>query len=167
MKRTGVFYGSTTGATEEVAGKIASRLGVDEGDVVDVANLTEDIVAQYEVLILGSSTWGDGDLQDDWYTGLVILRGMDLSGKKVALFGCGDSESYPNQFVDAIGILYEGLQDTGCTFFGAVDTKDYPFSDSKAVVNGKFVGLPVDEINELEKTDERIDRWVASLKEEI
>ena len=120
MKKTGVFYGSTTGTTESVARMIANKLGISSGDVYDVSKLTADVAGSYEALILGTSTWGDGELQDDWYDGIKVLKGMDLSGKTVALFGCGDSESYADTFCDGMGILFNELKGSGCRFIGAV-----------------------------------------------
>lgn len=167
MNKIGIFYGSTTGTTEDVASRIASKLGVAGGDIHDASSITEALVAGYDVLLMGSSTWGDGELQDDWYDAVKIVKKVDLSHKFVGLFGCGDCESYSDTFCDAIGILYEELKGTGCTFCGAVDTSDYEFGSSIAVVNGKFVGLPLDEGNEDGKTDKRIDQWVESIKKEI
>lgn len=118
MKKTGVFYGSTTGTTESVAAQIAEKLGIAPADVHDVSKMTADMVNDYEALILGTSTWGDGELQDDWYDGIKVLKDMDLKGKTVALFGCGDSESYGDTFCDGMGVLYEDLKDSGCRFVG-------------------------------------------------
>lgn len=83
------------------------------------------------------------------------------------MFGCGDSDSYSDTFCDAIGILYEDLKDTHCKFCGATDTAGYTFDSSIAVVDGKFVGLPLDEVNEDSKTDERISAWAEQVKQEI
>ena len=52
MKKTGVFYGSTTGTTESVARMIANKLGISSGDVYDVSKLTADVAGNYEALIL-------------------------------------------------------------------------------------------------------------------
>ncbi|MGI6220182.1 MAG: flavodoxin FldA [Bacteroidaceae bacterium] len=164
-KKIGIYYGSSTGTCSEIAAKIAKALGVPDGDVHDVSNLKADEVAAYDVLLLGSSTWGDGELQDDWYDALNKLKSVDLNGKEVGLFGCGDSGSYPDTFCDAIGQLYEELKDTGCTFVGNnVSTDGYDFSSSISVVNGKFVGLAIDDINESGQTDARVAQWVATLK---
>jgi len=123
---------------------------------------------EYEVLVLGTSTWGDGELQDDWYDGVKVLKSTDLSMKLVALFGCGDSESYCDTFCDGIGVLYEDLKDSGCTFLGnKVSTDGYSFSSSIAVVDDAFVGLPLDEVNESDKTAERIDAWTAEIKSKL
>jgi len=70
MKKIGIFYGSSTGTTQGIAETIASKLGVPASDVIDVSKMNADMVKEYEVLLLGTSTWGDGELQDDWYDAL-------------------------------------------------------------------------------------------------
>lgn len=168
MKKTGIFYGSSTGTCEELAGQIAEKLGVSSADVHSVDKMTADLVKEYEVLVLGTSTWGDGELQDDWYDGIKVLKAADLSNKFVALFGCGDSESYGDTFCDGIGILYEDLKDSGCAFLAnKVSTDGYSLSSSIAVVNGVFVGLALDDVNESNKTAGRIDAWTAELKSKL
>ena len=167
MKKTGVFYGSTTGTTESVANLIAEKFGVTPADVHDVSKMSADMVGAYEALILGTSTWGDGELQDDWYDGIKVLKGMDLKDKVIALFGCGDSESYGDTFCDGMGILYEDLKDSGCRFVGAVSDADYTYSSSVSVIDGKFVGLAIDDMNESDKTERRIASWTDLLKAEL
>lgn len=167
MNKIGVFYGSTTGTTENIARRIAEKLNVPQGDIHDVSALTDALVKEYDVLMLGTSTWGAGELQDDWYDGVKVLKQADLSHKFVALFGCGDSDSYGDTFCDGIGILYEDLKNSGCTFVGITDIAGYTFDASVAVVNGKFVGLPIDEVNEDSQTEERISQWIEGLKKEI
>ena len=163
MGKTAIIYGSTTGTTEDIAGRIASKLNIAQGDIYEISKVTADTVAGYDTLLLGSSTWGSGDLQDDWYDGIETLKGADLAGKKIALFGCGDSSSYSATFCSALGTIYNDLKDSGATFVGSVDPSDYTSDGSDAVGDGQFVGLPIDEVNESDKTDERISNWVASL----
>ena len=168
MKKTGIFYGSSTGTCEDLANQIADKMGVAASDVYSADKLSADLVKEYDLLHLGTSTWGDGELQDDWYDGIKVLKSADLSFKSIALFGCGDSESYCDTFCDGMGILYEDLKDSGCSFIGnKVGTDGYSFSSSIAVVNGAFVGLALDEVNESDKTAERIDNWTAELKKHI
>lgn len=151
-----------------MANQIADKMGVASSDVYSADKLSADLVKEYDLLILGTSTWGDGELQDDWYDGIKVLKSADLSFKSIALFGCGDSESYCDTFCDGMGILYEDLKDSGCSFIGnKVGTDGYSFSSSIAVVNGAFVGLALDEVNESDKTAERIDNWTAELKKHI
>lgn len=160
MSKTIVVFGSSTGTCEGIADKIAAKLGV---ETLNVQDLTSDIVAANDNLILGTSTWGAGEMQDDWYDGVKVLQGADLSGKTIALFGCGDAESYGDTFVGGIGELYNAIKDSGAKFIGAVSTDGYNFSDSDAVVDGKFIGLPLDDVNEDDKTDGRIDAWIAAI----
>ena len=160
MKKTVVVYGSSTGTCEAIAEKIGAKLGA---EVMNVQDLTADVVAANENLILGSSTWGAGELQDDWYDGLKVLQSADLTGKVIALFGCGDCESYGDTFVGGLGELYDGIKQSGARIVGSVSTDGYTFDDSAAVVDGKFVGLPLDDVNEDNMTDGRIDAWIAQI----
>ncbi len=167
MKKIGVFYGSTTGTTESVAILIAEKLGIVSADVHDVSKMNADMVGTYEALILGTSTWGDGELQDDWYDGIKVLKSMDLKDKIIALFGCGDSESYGDTFCDGMGILYEDLKGSGCRFIGAVPDAGYTYGSSVSVIDGNFVGLAIDEMNESDKTEERVSSWTDRLKADL
>jgi flavodoxin I len=164
MNTTIVIYGSSTGTCEAIAEKIASKL---ECEVVNVQDLTADIINDHQNLILGTSTWGAGELQDDWYDGLKTLQEADLSGKTIAFFGCGDCESYSDTFVGGMGELYNGIKDSGAHFIGSVDTEGYTFDDSEAVIDGKFIGLPLDDINEDDKTDARIEDWLSAISPEL
>ena len=130
MSKIGIFYGSSTGSTSEVAQRLAKALGA-EANVFDVASADAADVAGFDVLLLGSSTWGLGDLQDDWEDFLPKLAEQDLSGKKVALFGCGDADSYPDSFCEALHKIYEGLASSGCSFIGAYEPEDYQVTDSE------------------------------------
>ena len=160
MKATIVIYGSSTGTCEAIAEKIASKLGC---EAVNVQDLTANIINIHQNLILGTSTWGAGELQDDWYDGLKVLQSADLNGKTIAFFGCGDCSTYSDTFVGGMGELYLGIKDSGAHFIGRVETDDYTFDESEAVIDGKFIGLPLDDINEDDKTDTRIETWIAQI----
>lgn len=162
MKKTVIIYGSSTGTCEDLAARIGAKLGVD--NVINVTDLDDSVIANNDNLILGTSTWGAGEVQDDWYDGLKVIKNADLSGKTVALFACGDSESYPDTFVGGMLEIYNAVKQAGANVIGAVATDGYTFDDSESVVDGKFVGLALDEVNEDSKTDERIDDWVAEIK---
>ncbi|MDR0413944.1 MAG: flavodoxin [Prevotellaceae bacterium] len=164
MNKIGIFYGSSGGNTEGVAKNIASKLCV--SDIYDVCKAQAGDLAAHDVLLFGSSTWGLGDLQDDWEGFIKTVASADLSGKKVALFGCGDSSSYADTFCDAMGKIYQAVKDKA-TVIGFTDTAGYSFDASEAVVNGQLVGLALDEDNESNLTEERIDRWVEIIKSAI
>ena len=143
MKKTVVVYGSSTGVCENIANIIGEKLGA---EVINVSDFSNDTVANYDNLILGTSTWGAGELQDDWYDGLNVLKEADLSGKTVALFGCGDSESYSDTFCGAMKEIYDAAK--GANILPGVSTEGYTFDDSEAVIDGQFVGLALDDVNE-------------------
>ncbi|MBR1688354.1 MAG: flavodoxin FldA [Prevotella sp.] len=161
MAKIGIFYGSSTGTCEDIANRIAAKVG--DAEVINAADLSADNVAGFDTLLLGSSTWGAGELQDDWYDACDTLKGLDLSGKTVALFSVGDSESYGDTFCGALAPLYEAVKDTGATIVGQVATDGYTYDDSEGVIDGQFVGLPLDETNEPEKTDDRIAAWLQAI----
>ena len=148
------------GNTEGAAGLIASKLGI--SDVLNIANIDADKMNSYDKLICGTSTWGSGDLQDDWEG--FDFKGLNLSGKTVAVFGMGDSESYSDTYCGGMGKLAQNLKDAGANLVGAVSTEGYTFESSDAVVDGKFVGLALDNDNQEDQTEARIDAWIAEIK---
>lgn len=164
MKTTAIFYGSTSGNCEGIAGKIAEALGVDASNVYSASQLDAAKIAAFDNLLLGSSTWGSGDLQDDWYDAVEVIKSTNLSGKTVAVFGCGDSCGFSTTYCDAMAPLYNAAKEAGATLIGEVSTDGYTFDESASVVDGKFVGLALDEDNESDKTDERIAAWVEDIK---
>jgi flavodoxin I len=85
----------------------------------------------------------------------------------IALFGCGDSDSYCDTFCGGMGELYNELKDSGAKFVGAVSQDGYTFDASDAVIDDKFIGLPLDDVNEEDQTDSRIDAWIEAIKGEL
>ena len=164
MARIGVFYGSTTGVTEEVANKISEKL--DNADVYNIAGNLEKM-NDYDVIVMGTSTWGYGDLQDDWLGVLDDMPSLNLSGKKVAYFGTGDQSSFSDTFIDGIGIIHEKIKDSGVTLIGETETDGYTFDGSRGVEDGKFLGLAIDEVNQSDLTDERVEKWTEEIKKAL
>ena len=167
MHDIGIFYGSTGGNTEAVAKQIKMALGTDNVHVFDVAESDAGDLNQFSNIILGTSTWGIGDLQEDFEEFLNELDTATLTGKKVAIFGCGDQVNYPDSFVDGIGIIYETIVDKGSEIVGKISTDGYDYDESRAEINGQFIGLPIDEDNQYNLTTERIEKWVEQLKKQF
>ena len=167
MKKIGIFYGSTTGTVAGVARKIADLLGVPAEDVHDMAKSAPSDVAPYDVLILGTSTWGDGDMQEDAHDFADGLQALDLSSKEVALFGCGD-ESMTDTFCNGVDELKKYVEKTGAVIIGLFNAKGYDFAHSTSVASdGVADGLLLDEVNHSDTADERIKEWVDLLKKEM
>ncbi|NOX15106.1 MAG: flavodoxin [Epsilonproteobacteria bacterium] len=163
---TAIFYASDSGNTENIAKKIAKELG--NVEIFDIGTTSIEKIKEYDKLIFGISTWGEGDLQGDWEDNIDEFSKIDLSGKTVALFGLGDEDSYGDTFVDAMGILHEKVLTMGATIVGAFDIdSDYDYENSIAVVDDKFVGLALDEDNQEELSDKRISLWTSQIKDQI
>lgn len=167
MENTLIVYGSTSGNCESVANRIAKALGVPSSPVISASDLTSGLIDNNKNLILGSSTWVCGEVQDEWYDALEVIKSADLSGKTVAVFACGDSCGFSTTFCDAMNALYEASKKSGARLIGSVSTDGYTFDESASVVDGKFVGLAIDEDNESDKTDERIAAWIETIKPEL
>ena len=168
MANIALFYGSTTGKTETVAEQIQKELGGE--DVVQLYNIcdVEDgDFDEYECIIIGCPTWNIGELQSDWEGYYDELDNLDFSGKKVAYFGTGDQVGYGDNFQEAKGILEEKIAERGGQTVGYWPADSYEFEASKALKNGKFVGLALDEDNQSELTDERVKAWVVQLKRDF
>lgn len=157
-----IFYATSTGNTEEVANKIHQRL---EGfDLIDISNDGVDKMNDCESIIFGVSTWGEGELQDDWEDCFDDIQEIDFKDKKVALFGLGDQESYGHEFADAMGIIYEVLKENNAQIVGQTSTDGYEYDYSKAEVDGKFIGLVIDEDNQEDLTGQRVENWCSEIK---
>lgn len=167
-KSIAIFYGSSTGNTEMAATKIKDRLGDRVVHIADIADTEPAELMQYDVLLLGVSTWNIGDMQDDWAEFIPRMAGLDLSSKQVALFAMGDAAGYPYNFLDAMGELWKVLQGLGAPrLVGAWPTEDYEFDESEALLDDDhFVGLGLDEDNEPDKHDERIAGWLDKVLSE-
>jgi len=164
MNKIGLFFGSDTGVVEEIAERIRKEFGKDNIEIFDVANADGSDMENFSNIIFGASTQGVGDMQSDFEEFLEEIKLTDLSGKTVAIFGLGDADGYADTFVDAIGIIYEALEVKDCKIVGSVPTDGYGYDESTAEKDGKFVGLPIDEDNQDELTEERVKKWVAQLK---
>lgn len=160
---TGIFYTTSTGNAGEIATQIAEKLSVN-----DVFELNSDSISKindFDKIIIGVSTWGDGELNDDFEDIWDEFCELDFSNKTIALFGLGDQEGYPDEFCSAMGIIYEQIKDNNIIGFTSND--GYEFDDSKALVDDKFVGLALDEDNQDDLTQERIENWVEDIKSKI
>ncbi|MBS3808224.1 MAG: flavodoxin [Bacteroidales bacterium] len=172
-KKIGIFYGPARGSnTEKVAQKVAREIGADQADMIEVKEATTEDLKKYDRLIFGVSTigketWDGYASRGDWDKFRPELDKADLKGKTIALFCLGDHVTYPRHFVDALGMIYEILQDKNVRIIGHVEPSGYEFEESQGIYDGKFVGLPIDEDFEPELTDQRVKNWVAQIRKEF
>jgi flavodoxin I len=168
MAKIGLFYGTQTGNTQTIAELIQKEMGGSSVvELNDIANASPSDFDPYEAIIVGCPTWNIGELQADWEGFYDELDDMSFQSKKVAYFGAGDQVGYADNFQDAMGILEEKITSVGGTTVGYWSTEGYDFNESRAVRNGKFVGLAIDEDNQSDLTSSRVKSWVAQLKQEF
>lgn len=176
MSRIGIYFGTDTGTTRLIAKKIAKKLG-DELTTkpLNVNRISADDLLQHEALILGTPTYGEGTVpgvstgvkNGSWEEFFVQLQDIDLSGKKVALYGLGNQEKYPQRFADGLYHLYEVICRSGATLVGQWGTEGYEFEQSKAVVDGRFVGLVIDNNSQGLLTESRLENWLENIKPQL
>ncbi|MGI6073780.1 MAG: flavodoxin [Fermentimonas sp.] len=165
MNKIAILYGSSGGNAETVA-KQVQDLFDGTADIYNVLYVTLDEIKDYTYYILGTSTTGIGDLQDDWEGFLPSFASLDFTGKKVAIFALGDSASYSNSFAESMRVVFDELNDK-VEFVGQVKDEGYTYDMSSAVSDGVWIGLPIDEDNEYDLTEERLQIWVEKLKPEF
>lgn len=159
---TAIIYGSSLGNTRFVAEKLHELLP--EADIMSATEANPDEIDKYTNLILGSSTWGVGLLQEDFEDFIDQLAEKDLTGKNIAMFGLGDQQNFPDTFCDGLGKLYEILSDTGANFIGRWPIDEYDFTSSRGMDGDMLIGLALDEDNEPDLTDYRLEQWVEIIK---
>lgn len=172
MPKVGIFFGTDTGNTRKIAKAIAKQLGDSADKPVNIKNVVVEDLLAYDVLILGTPTYGEGELPglssdtqtESWEEFLPTLNGVDFSGKTVALFGLGDQVGYPGNFVDALGMLYDAFIDCGATLIGLTQSEGYDFTSSKALIDTRFAGLVLDEDNQKELSDARLKEWLEQIE---
>jgi flavodoxin I len=110
-----IVYISMTGTTEMLARQIGEGLThLGERVVVKDAFMTEaEELLSYDRVLIGSYTWGDGELPDEALDFFKEVKELDLAGKSGAVFGMGDS-TY-RYFARAVDIWEEALGEQGCT----------------------------------------------------
>ena len=169
MNKIAIFFGPLGGAVHSVAQKVRNAIGEDKAVLVPVKDAGVADLEKYDKIIFGISTvgketWHSKYNNDDWANFLPEIGKTRYEGKTLAIFGLGDHLTYAATFVDHIGSLGRELIENGATLVGQVPTDGYEFDDSESIIDGKFMGLPVDEDFEPELTDERVNNWVEQLR---
>lgn len=170
MSAIGLFYGSSTGYTEIVVDLIKAEFELIAPDVLTVHNIADvsvDKMHDYDYIIVGCPTWNVGQLQDDWEDEYNAIDELDLTGKKMAIFGLGDQYHYADNYCDAIGILGRKFAARGAELVGFTPTAGYQHTFSLGVEDDHFMGLALDEDNESEKSPQRVSDWIWQLVDEL
>ncbi len=145
-----IVYGSNSGETEWIAetiGEVLRKSGFDVSikDVVDIQDPEE--LLNYDLILLGSSTWNFGELQQNMKAFEPELQKLNLAGKFAAAFGSGDKQGYADYFCKAVDILEEDLLRCGAEIV--------------------MPSLKVDESEDRDKREEIIKKWTEELVKEV
>jgi flavodoxin I len=172
MDKIAIFYGPEGGNTEKAARMVAKEFGEETAVLIPVRGATEMDLEPYDRIIfggptVGTHTWRDDTTNKDWDLFLTRISQSNLEGKKCAIFGLGDHVGYAHHFVDDIGVLAQRLEGAGAKLVGFVPVSDYTFEESLAQRGEIFLGLPLDEDHEADKTQGRISNWVLQLQKEL
>lgn len=174
MNKIGVFFGTETGTTRLVAKKLQKKLGDALSDKpINVNRITPAEMLQYDALILGTPSYGEGEIPGNGISGCFEPNWAeflakfdtppDLRGKRIAFFGLGAQERYSERFCSSLFALYQVFKAWGAEIVGDWPTDGYTFAQSAAVVEGRFVGLVIDQRTQGMFTDERIEAWLAQV----
>lgn len=167
MSKTAIIYSFNTKKTGKIAERIREAFGEDQAEMVNAEDITEEKFLSFDQIIMGVPTWFDGELPNYWDEFVPALEEMDLSGKKIALFGLGDQKGYPENFLDGVGIMARILEEQGATLIGFTSTEGYEFESSLACRDDRFTGLAIDYENQGSMNKERVAAWVEQLRNEF
>lgn len=162
-----ILYATTTGNTGYVGEILKSLFSSDEVTIKNVEEIHYNDLVGFDFYIFGTPTWGEGEMHKSWKAFFNNLNAEILAGKKVAIYGLGDSLMFPDRFVDGMRELYDCVKKVGGIIIGRCPTLGYNFLSSKAIVDGEFCGLPIDQDNESAKTVERLSEWVKRISREL
>ncbi|MEM1452525.1 MAG: flavodoxin [Planctomycetota bacterium] len=167
--KTAIVWASTTGNTQDAAEALQECLGELVATCIHIDDIKVEDMVQYDVVLIGVSTWDIGELQADWDVRVDEIRGGDWTNVTVGFFGGGDAVGYPDTFVDAFGILWELMEPRGARLIGKWPVDDYGFEDSRSLCDDRkfFLGLPFDDDNDPGLTQGRIEAWADQIRAEI
>jgi flavodoxin I len=166
MSKTAILYSFNTQKTSRAAKMIIEAYGAGLEEV-NVEEITPSTFLSFDNYIMGVPTWWDGELPNYWDEFLPDLEELKLKDKTFALYGAGDQKGYPENFVDAIGILAAVLEDRGGKLVGFTKNEGYEFEGSKALRGEQFCGLPLDFENQARQIKTKIKDWVEQIKKEF
>lgn len=171
LKPVGIFFAPAGGSVHKIARLLKQKLTGYQPEMFCVSDIAAEKMLDYHNLILvcsslGRNTW-EREQKDKWSVFIPQMRKIDLNNRKVAIVGLGDHVTYPNNFVDGIGFIADVVTEIKGILVGQTSTVDYVFNDSKALRDGMFEGLPLDEDFEPEKTNRRVDDWLEQVLPEF
>lgn len=167
MSKIGLFYSFNTKNTTIAAEHIQKALGKNKVEAVNVEEATDEDFKRFSNFILGVPTWWDGELPNYWDEFLPSLEEDSMKGKVFAIYGAGDEKGYPENFVDAIGLMADFIESRKGKIIGFTPNEGYEFDASRALRGNLFVGLPLDFDNHADQVESKIKSWVKQITKEF
>lgn len=171
LKAIGLFYAPAGGSAHKVAKRIKQKITGHKVEMFYLKDITPEKLLDYHNIIfvcssLGRNTWRD-NVEDEWAAFIPAFRKISLDGRQVALVGLGDHMTYPNNFADGMGDIADIVEELGGVLIGKTTADGYVFNASRAFRDDLFVGLPLDEDYESDKTNARIEKWLTLVLPEM
>ena len=171
MKKIGLFYWPKSGNVESCATLINGKFPQEHIELHSIDEISDLILEDYDLFIIGGSTvgadvWENSADSNRWIDFFKVVEKAGLKDKPIAIFGLGDQILYPDHFVNGMKIIKEEFEIAGAKLIGRWPTEGYEFTGSESVEGDEFLGLALDEDQQDELTEERIDAWVKKISEE-
>ena len=162
MKSVAIFYASNLGHTKTLAQTLSNKL---EGSKIYDINITgPEYINDYKNIIFGISDQEDFSMPEHWNEIWEDFIQIDFRDKNIAIFALGNQENHKNNFVDSMYPLYAHLKESEANILGFTSTDKYSFINSKACIDGQFVGLAIDIEDKDNLNEGRINNWIENLK---
>jgi len=172
MKKIALFYWPKGGNVEFSANRIFKKFEPGTAELHSIDEIDHVKPEEMDLIIVGGSTvgaivWEKADDNNLWFDFFAKCSNAELTGKPYAIFGLGDQVLYPENFVDGMMLIKNEFEGNGARLIGTWPNEGYKFTASEALLSDNtFVGLALDEDNQDELTEQRIEKWVKQVKEE-
>ena len=115
MANAKIVYASMTGNNEEIANIVAENLrelGIDV-EINECTEVEAQVFKSYDICIVTTYTYGDGELPDEIKIFFEELGNVDLSGK---VFGtCGSGDTFYEEFCKSVDDFTAKFIEAGAT----------------------------------------------------
>lgn len=170
-KAIGIFYAPAGGNVHKIARRIRQSIHHKRSEMFHITEIKPTRILDFKHIILVASTVGsihwEDDIHNEWASFMPGINHIALNGRQVAIVGLGDHIGYPDNFCDGIADLSEWVRQAGGIIVGRTSTDGYTYTSSRAVRDRLFDGLPIDEENESDLTNARIEKWLGFVMTEF
>lgn len=138
-----LVYGTYSGGTLHAAEIIQDMLKSAGHEVVlkSVRDITPDEFSKYSSIILGTNTWfenkEEGSMNGGYYTLKEKMNGNNFEGKKIAVYGLGDSHQYNTTFCKSVDHLTEFVKENKGTVVSELRVDRFYFEKPNNTVKVK------------------------------